>query len=130
MERKIDFVFNSEKESTYQLASGYISKTTVHFEKENVLAEIQAKGCAEFFDADGVLIAAGSVSAEEDGRGVYEEVTCRVDGKLLKLSFPICQWIDNYPHCDGEYDRWDKKILGFHTLTLDLENGSIIGEVL
>lgn len=109
----------------YQLASGYISETTIHFENENVVAVIQAKGSVEFFNMDDELIAAGKVAPEESGKGVYEEIACQAEGNLIILQFPIYEWIDNYPNCDGEHDRWDTKIIGFHTLTLDLLSCSI-----
>lgn len=32
------------------------------------------------------------------------------------LQFPIAKWIDNDPNCDGEYDRWDSKMFGYHAL--------------
>lgn len=129
MTRKIDITFNSEKDTNkglYQLASGYISQTTIHFEKENVVAVIQAKGSVEFYNMDDELIAFGNVSAVESGKEVYENVGCQVEDNLLKLQFPIYEWIDNYPHCDGEHDRWDTKIIGYHTMTFDLLKGVIL----
>lgn len=123
MKRKIDITFNSEKDTnkkSYQLASGYISQTTILFEKENVVAVIQARGSVEFYNMDDALIAAGNVPSVESGRGLYEEICCQVENNMLKLQFPIYEWIDNYPNCDGEYDRWDTKKVGVHTLTLDL----------
>jgi len=129
MTDKIDSTFHSEKDShtkLYQLASGHISQTAILFEKEGVVAVIQANGSVEFYNTDGVLIAAGSVPAEESGKGVYEEVSCQVENNLLTLRFPIYEWIDNYPHCDGEHDRWDTRIVGFYPLTLDLSTGSLV----
>ncbi len=128
MARNIDIVFDSEKETgekLFQLASGYISETTILFEKENVAAVIQAKGSVEFFNMKDELIAGGEVPPVESGKEVYVEVCCQVKENLLILKFPIYQWIDNYPNCDGEHDRWDTKIVGFHTLTLDLATHTI-----
>lgn len=129
MARKTDITFNSKQDSSetlYQLASGYISKTTILFENENVIAVIQANGRVEFYNTDDERIAVGNVPPVENGRGVYEDVGCQVENHLLTLRFPLYQWIDNYPHCDGEHDRWDTKIVGFHTLTLDLLTRSVI----
>jgi len=49
-----DKLFNSaeHKEKKYQLASGYISTTTVFFEEENITAKIEAKGDIAFFDGE------------------------------------------------------------------------------
>lgn len=128
MTRKIDIIFDSEKstEKMYQLASGYISQTTILFEKENIIAVIQAKGSVEFYSMDDKLIAAGSVPAVENGKGVYEDIRCQAESGLIRLRFPIYEWIDNYPNCDGEHDRWDTRIVGYHTLTLELSTGSIL----
>ncbi len=128
MARQIDITFDSEKaaEKLYQLASGYISETTIHFEKENVVAVIQAKGCVEFYTMEDELITSGSVPAVDDGREAYQEIGCQAGGGILELRFPIYEWIDNYPNCDGEHDRWDTRITGFHTLKLDLQTGTIV----
>lgn len=129
MARKIDIVFNSEKgKSSFQIASGYISVTTVLFEKEDIVAVIDAKGAVEFYNINDELLAAGEVSAVESGRQVYEEVCCEADENAIIIRFPIVKWIDNYPHCDGEHDRWDSKIIGYHTLKLDRLTNSVVCE--
>ena len=128
MTRKIDIVFNSEKDnkSSFQIASGHISETTVHFEKEDVVAVVHAKGSVEFYDMDDKLLATGEVPLVEGGREVYENICCMAEGSLIKIEFPIVEWIDNYPNCDGEYDRWDSRTIGQHTLAFDRVNNSVI----
>lgn len=115
-----DAVYRSEDgEKTFPLATGYISTTAVFFEREGVLARIEARGCVAFLNGSGELLAELAVPGESEGRRVYEEVLCGVkEGKLL-LRFPIVQWIDNYPNCDGEHDRWDSRTVGYHTLEFD-----------
>ena len=126
--RKTDITFNCEKnvKSKYQLASGYISQTTILFEKEQVIAVIQAKGDVAFYNMDDELIASGNARPMTDGRQVYEDVCCQVANQRIKLQFPVYKWIDNYPNCDGEYDRWDSVIVGYHALELDLLTGTIV----
>lgn len=129
MSKSVDIIFNSQTtaaDTLFSLASGYISQTTVLFENEQVTAVIQAKGHVAFYDADDTLIAEGQVPTVDDGKGVYEQVGCCADDTQITLRFPICQWIDNYPHCDGEHDRWDSKIVGYHTLTLDRATRTIV----
>lgn len=116
-----DLISGTQK---FQLASGFISTTHILFEKEGILAVIQAEGAVEFFNSEKNRIAAAKVPAQEGGRQVYEEVCCTVGDGAIVLKFPVCQWIDNYPHCDGEYDRWDRVITGYHTLRFDLETNS------
>ena len=126
MERKIDFTYDSTKgPQKYQLATGYISETSILLQKEGVIAVIQAKGSVELYDMDGQLLATANAPKEDEGRGVYEEVVLDVEGEQLKLTFPIYQWIDNYPNCDGEHDRWDTKKVGEYVIALDLTTGSI-----
>lgn len=120
MELKIDKTIcsNAQKNTGYfQIASGYISETVILFEQEKVIARVQAKGQVTFCDLNGAVLASGEVPASTGGREVYQELSCQiVDSKILLL-FPIYQWIDNYPNCDGEHDRWDTKRVGDHTLT-------------
>lgn len=60
------------------------------------------------------------------GRRVYEEVSCQVENNMRRRCFPIYKWIDRYPNCDGEYDRWETGKIGEHARTLDLMTGSIL----
>lgn len=93
----------------------------VHFQREDIVARIvQEAHRVEFYGADEAYICSAEIPAVDSGRRAYLNV--RVYGKpgRVVLGFPVCEWIDHYPHCDGEYDRWDTVILGFHTLTFDL----------
>ncbi len=122
MDRKIDFVFDSNTaggESKFQLASGHISETFISFEKEGIFALIFAKGEVQFLNEKGEILAVAKLSAIDSGRGVYMDVTCKISGNNIILEFPIYQWIDHYPNCDGEHDRWDTKTVGKHTLMFD-----------
>ena len=114
-------VFNSTHHAglkEFQLANGYISTTEIYFEEEELLAVIGASGKVELKDCGGNIIASASAPEEDGGKKVYTEVLCgREDGKLV-FKFPIVEWIDNYPHCDGEHDRWDSRIIGYHTVAL------------
>ena len=117
-------IYNSDThpaKKEFRLASGYISTTRIRFEKEGILAVIQAEGSVEFFDAGDNLLASAAVSGQEGGRRLYEDVCCSVVGGAIVLDFPIYEWIDNYPHCDGEHDRWDRRTIGYHTLRFDLD---------
>ena len=124
MAREIDKVFGGEEK--IQIASGYISKTNILFEKEGIIAEIDAKGSVKFYDTDENLLDEGSVPSQTGGREVYEEIYPKLDGKSITLSFPVYEWIDNYPNCDGEHDRWSTKTIGYESLTFDLLEKKIV----
>ncbi len=127
MEIKADIVYNSENGSQkYQIASGYISETVILFKKEEIAIRVFAEGRVDFLDLDGNPLAVGKVEAQTGGREVYEELVCEADEKTLTLKFPIVKWIDNYPNCDGENDRWDSVIIGYNTLIFDRENKAIV----
>lgn len=127
MKRQADIIFNSENGSRkYQIASGYISETVILFEREETIALVYAEGRVGFFDRDGNSLAEGKVESQTGGREVYEEVVCEADETALTLRFPIVKWIDNYPNCDGENDRWDSVIIGYNTLTYDRKNKTIV----
>ena len=124
--RNIDIIFNSQKDvngKSFQIASGHISETTLLFENENIIAVISANGSAEFYYTDNSLLAKGEVPKNDGGREVYEEVSCQVVENEIILKFPIYEWIDNYPNCDGEHDRWDTRKIGENILKFDyIEN--------
>ena len=123
MSRKYDIIFNSEKDSSkgyFQIASGYISETVVHFENENVVLVIHADGRVELYDMNDNLVAESKAVKSDGGREVYEEACCKVADNTIVVQFPIYKWIDNYPNCDGEHDRWDTVKIGEHTLELSL----------
>lgn len=108
-----------ESEQSFQLATGYISTTTVFFENEGILARIKAEGSVTLLNSAGELLAEFRAPRETEGRGVYEQVLCSVKDRKLLLRFPVVQWIDNYPNCDGEHDRWDSRIVGYYTVEFD-----------
>ena len=129
MELKIDKTICSDSQKDtgfFQIASGYISETVILFEKENVIARVQAKGQVTFCDLSGAVLASGEVPAEEGGREVYQELSCCVEDGKIRLLFPIYQWIDTYPNCDGENDRWVTKQVGAHTMTFDIAEKSFV----
>ncbi len=129
MSRKIDITYNSENDSKgkkLQLASGYISETNILFEKESIAVYIQAKGHVGFYNIDDERLADFDLPAVEAGRQVYEEVCCSVEGEAIILEFPLYKWIDNYPHCDGEHDRWDTREIDRDILKFDFVNKKII----
>ena len=122
MNKKTDIVFNSEKDKkrNYQIASGYITETVVLFEKESIYAVINANGQVEFFDLNDKLIKSEKVPSVDDGKMVYDEISLNVENNQIIIGFPVCEWIDNYPHCDGEHDRWDKKIIGWNDVKFSM----------
>lgn len=126
--KQIDRIFNSEQDNGtgyFQIASGHIAETAILFSCEKIVAVVNAKGSAAFYNENDELLATGEVPGVNDGKGVYQELCCHAEDGLITLKFPIVEWIDNYPHCDGEHDRWDSRIIGEYPLTFDIANGKI-----
>lgn len=97
----------------FNIASGYVDETVISFENERILVRLNARGEVTFSDANDQPLASASVPPSGEGRGCYLEVSCKVENDGIFVRFPEYVWYDNYPHCDGESDRWDAKIIGY-----------------
>lgn len=128
MEKKFDIVFNSEKDNgkSFQIANGHISQTSILFEIEKIIAVVDAEGIASFRDMDDCCLSTCYVDREESGKAVYESVVLKADGDVITISFPVCEWIDNYPNCDGEHDRWDSRIIDYLDIRFDIKEQEVI----
>ena len=127
--KEFDGIFNSEVGfdfKSFQLATGYISSTTILFEKEKIVAKIEANGHIDFFVCEDILLASFDIPAQTGGKETYNEVLCGAEENAVILKFPIVEWIDNYPNCDGEYDRWDTETIGYCTLIFNYKTKEYI----
>ena len=97
------------------IAHGFISTTEILFAKEEIIARIEARGEVEFLNPEGEKLASARAPSADGPRGKYVEAYCTVEDDKIKIRFPIFEWYDNYPHCDGEYDRWDPIGVTGHT---------------
>lgn len=125
-----EVVFNSERcpdGETVGLASGYISLTNIIFIKENIFVTIESKkGEITFYNTETKLNLFHKMQMPLSGDEKFSEVKCKVDGKQLQIGFSLYTYEDNYPNCDGEYDRWTKIISGFDYLCYDFEKNCIM----
>ncbi|MBQ4067540.1 MAG: hypothetical protein IJD22_07850 [Clostridia bacterium] len=106
-------VCNTADFFTFPIASGFVYQTEVVFVNEEISAMVSAYGEVEFYDSEKNLLAKASITPDGEGRGRYTDVACKVDGDRIMIRFPEYEWIDNYPHCDGESDRWDTRVVGY-----------------
>ena len=109
-----------KKQKNFQLASGFNSTTEIFFEVEKVIVKIEAEGKVEFLSPEREVLASYELPKITEGTGTYNNVICDAKDDKVILSFPIVEWIDNYPHCDGEYDRWDTRTVGYYTIEMNL----------
>lgn len=126
-----EVIFDSTKNPSGELiglASGYVSVTQISFINEKITVQIEAKiGEIAFYDLGGNLLLSSRVQTPAAGDEKFSEVKCLVEGEQIKLGFPQYTYKDNYPHCDGESDRWTKMISGFDFLCYDVQNNCTIG---
>lgn len=81
---------------------------TILFEKEQVILYADTDGNAVFSAVDGVELY--KTKAEETERR-YLDFFCQVSGSTITVKFRTVKYIDHYPHCDGEHDRWSRIIV-------------------
>ena len=94
---------------------------------ENIAAVIECTGEIQFRKADEMKTTITSiiVPKQEGGREIYMDVNYSVEDGQIVLKMPIYRWIDRYPHCDSESDRWDAETIGYHTVRYDLETQEV-----
>lgn len=117
-----------KKDGKIPLAHGYDSNTKILLEEQEIVIFIEAKGEISIEDIDGVIIDTITVPKQEGGREHYEEVFLEVSDGEIRFKFPIYKWIDNYPHCDGESDRWDKVIIDYHEIKYEIKKENVMEE--
>ena len=81
---------------------------------------VSCNGEAEFFDSDNQRIAYAEKTDE-----TYSEARIGWKTDFLTVQFGRMITIDNYPNCDGEYDRWDTVWSVERAVTLNLEDRTL-----
>lgn len=112
---KYDHVVKADEnltEERFHLACGYYTTTSFMFEKANFAVVIDCNGTFTFYTADGAELENVKAKPMEGGRERYMDVFVTTDDDGVTFKLPDYSWSDNYPHCDGESDRWDGKIIG------------------
>ena len=103
------------KEEHFHLSCGFHDKTYFLFEDANFYVAIHCKGTFEFRNADNKqLIKEIKAKSMDSGRGCYMDVLISNTNNKVTFQLPDYDWIDHYPNCDGESDRWDAKIVGIN----------------
>lgn len=112
---KFDYVIKSGEqlqEARFHLSCGFYENTYLLFEKAGFYVNIHNKGTFTFRTMDQRELAVIKARPMDAGRECYMDVLISTteDGAVFRL--PEYCWIDHYPHCDGESDRWDAEIIG------------------
>ena len=127
---KNELVFDSTKHpnsALISLACGHISLNKITFIRENIIVSIEAcKGEVIFCDLNSNKLLSVKIETPSSGDDKFSEIKCIAQNGQIKLGFPQYTYEDNYPHCDGEYDRWTKTIRDFHFLCFDIKSNQIV----
>lgn len=83
--------------------------------------DVSSKGGASFYDFEGNFIA-----KTDDTDCEYKEIGLALKGSVFSLLFGHNETVDNYPHCDGEHDRWDTVWITDHKIELDMATNTFV----
>ena len=112
---------------TLNLACGYVSLNEITFINESIIVSIEARtGEIGFYDLESNKLLSAKMQPPATGDEKFSEVKCSAESEQIKLGFPQYTYKDNYPHCDGESDRWTKTVSGFDYLYYDFKNNRFI----
>ena len=103
---------------------GFVENTQVHCIHEHVYAVVLQRGSISIRDMDGAVLAELTVTPDTKN-GMHDNCYCKVEAGKLVLWFPQVRYIDNYPYCDGEYDRWDVVYTGYERVAFDLTDHAV-----
>ena len=112
---KYDHIITSSQnmnQERFHLSCGFYETTCFLLQDVNLRIDIHCKGEFTFYTADGKKLKTVKAEPMDSGRGCYMDVLMTTDKGMLILQLPEYEWIDHYPNCDGESDRWDTKIIG------------------
>ena len=95
----------------FHLSCGFYDTTYFLFEQWQLEVRIHCNGTFTFRTADGQQQVV-KAQPMRSGRGCYMDIFITTTDSELIFRLPEYDWWDNYPHCDGESDRWDATVTG------------------
>lgn len=104
---------------------GYVEDTEVYFENEKIYLIVENTGKLVFKNEDGEQLAQ-TVVKPDTKNGKFDDAFCKVTDGEIYLYLPIVDYEDNYPNCDGEYDRWTVVHIGYICLKFNPSDSSLI----
>ena len=97
----------------FHLSCGFYETTSFFFERLNFAVSIHCKGEFTFYTPSDEKMSTIRLKPMETGRGCYMDVIITETEHSVLFQLPEYKWVDHYPNCDGESDRWDTEIVGF-----------------
>ena len=107
-----------------------INPTKVCFTQEQICVSMDSLGHIEFFDVGERSLGSADFPVSEDPSkyahtAQYGNMECSADGCSVTVYLPIYYWLDSYPHCDGESDRWTRRIERWFRVVFDCKSRTI-----
>lgn len=102
-----DAIFDSSStiyEKEFAIDSEKDTPLTVFFEKENIVLQADCQGNAVFMNPDGIELYRSKAESDR----LFLKIYCKIKDNTVTVRFPVIEWVDHYPNCDGEYDRWSE----------------------
>lgn len=112
---KYDYIVNDSKklnEERFHLSCGFYENTSFLLEGKEFYVVIHCSGRFTFYTITGEKIECIQGKSMDTGRRCYMDVIITTTDDEVIFQLPEYEWTDNYPHCDGESDRWDARIIG------------------
>jgi len=103
---------------------GHVEDTEVFFPDEKIYMVVNKNGNIAFEDENRNELAKIVVTPDTKNN-MHDNVYCKAESGKIKVWLPIVEYIDNYPHCDGEYDRWDVKYIAYDYIVFDVAGGTL-----
>ena len=99
----------------FNIHYGTFGHTEVIFIHEGVRMVVDSNVTVDFYDSEKNLLASVTETPPTEGRRRYLDISCKVEGDKIYFRFPYYDWVDHYPYCDGENDRWDAYVTGYRS---------------
>lgn len=122
--RQHDTALEAGREYLLRGLYGFIEDTQIEYIREQITLIVRQNGgiCIEdrHLDKQIELVVPPTAHHGKHGGGTY---ALREDRLILRLD--TYRVVDNYPHCNGEYDRWDDLHIGYVSISYDLTTGEV-----
>ncbi len=102
---------------------GHIEDTEIFFENEKLYVTVLKTGEITF-ESELHAKLAEAVMTPDTKNGMHDSAYCKAASGKIYLYFSIVDYVDNYPHCDGEHDRWSEVCTGYDCLVYSLSDGT------
>ena len=98
---------------------GHVEDTEVFFANEKTYMVVTESGELVFENEHRQELAKTTVTPDTKTKK-HDNVYCKAECGAICVWFPVVEYVDNYPHCDGEYDRWSTSYVAYDCVKFDV----------